>query len=81
MDIVAKHRLHFDSSNKTGTVFHLMGALSEFGKLGLTCIGNSLEEAEAIYEEVERVLDLESEIVIDNNNETIIPNLPIVWTS
>ncbi|MDJ0597412.1 MAG: peptide ligase PGM1-related protein [Crocosphaera sp.] len=80
MDIVAKHRLHFDSSNKTGTVFHLMGALSEFGKLGLTCIGNSLEEAEEIYQEVERVLDLESEIVIEQNSETIMPNLPIVWT-
>ena len=80
MDIVAKHRLHFDSSNKTGTVFHLMGALSVFGKLGLTCIGNSLEEAEDIYQEVQRVLDLESEIVIDENNETITPNLPIVWT-
>ena len=80
MDIVAKRRLHFDSSNKTGTVFHLMGALSEFGKLGLTCIGNSLEEAEEIYKQVERVLDLESETIIDDNQETITPNVPIVWT-
>ncbi|MGK7940095.1 MAG: peptide ligase PGM1-related protein [Crocosphaera sp.] len=80
MDIVAKHRLHFDTSNKTGTVFHLMGALSEFGKLGLTCIGNSLEEAETIYEQVEKVLDLESTIISDDNQATISPNLPIVWT-
>ncbi|MEL4896511.1 peptide ligase PGM1-related protein [Crocosphaera sp. Alani8] len=80
MDIVAKYRLHFDSSNKTGTVFHLMGALSEFGKLGLTCIGNSLEEAEEIYQQVTKVLDLESAIFMDNNNETISPNLPIAWT-
>ncbi|WP_227873439.1 peptide ligase PGM1-related protein, partial [Aphanothece sacrum] len=63
MDIIAQYHLHFDSSNNTGTVFHLMGALSEFGKLGLTCIGNSLEEAEAIYQQVERVLDKET----DNN--------------
>ncbi|HIK36959.1 MAG: peptide ligase PGM1-related protein [Geminocystis sp.] len=61
MDIITKHRLHFDSSTKTGTVFHLMGALSEFGKLGLTSIGNSREEALAIYENVERVLDEETE--------------------
>jgi hypothetical protein len=33
------HRLHFDSSTKTGNVFHLMGSLSEFGKLGVTSIG------------------------------------------
>jgi hypothetical protein len=60
MDIIAKHRLHFDSSTETGTVFHLMGALSEFGKLGLTSIGNSLQEARDIYSHVEEVLDLET---------------------
>lgn len=61
MDIIAKHHLHFDSSTKTGTVFHLMGALSEFGKIGLTSIGNSLEEAEAIYQNIEIVLDNETQ--------------------
>lgn len=60
MDIIAKHHLHFDSSTKTGTVFHLMGALSEFGKLGLTSIGNSWDEAEAIYNNIETVLDNET---------------------
>lgn len=60
MDIIAKHRLHFDSSTKTGTVFHLMGALSEFGKVGLTSIGNSWEEAEDIYNNIEAVLDEET---------------------
>ncbi len=80
MDIVAKHRLHFDSSTKTGTVFHLMGALSEFGKLGLTCISNSLEEAEAIYQRVETVLDSETEPINYNSSESILPNLPIIWT-
>lgn len=57
MDIIAEHQLHFDSSTKTGTVFHLMGCLSEFGKLGLTCVGNSPEHAEEIYERVKQVLD------------------------
>ncbi|HAC62816.1 MAG TPA: carboxylate-amine ligase [Cyanothece sp. UBA12306] len=80
MDIVAKHRLHFDSSNKSGTVFHLMGALSEFGKLGLTCIGNSLEEAEAIYQQVENVLDSETELINNSSSESLVPNLPIIWT-
>lgn len=64
MDIIADHQLHFDSSTKTGTVFHLMGCLSEFGKLGLTCIGNSLAEAEQIYcrvrDTLERSVDLGS---------------------
>lgn len=60
MDIIAYHRLHFDSSTETGTVFHLMSCLSEFGKLGLTSIGNTAAEAQAIYEQVEQVLDRET---------------------
>jgi hypothetical protein len=76
MNIIAKHRLHFDSSTKTGTVFHLMGALSEFGKLGLTCIGNSGEEAEAIYRRVEEVLDRETENFEENGSRS---GLPISW--
>lgn len=61
IDIIADRRLHFDSSTETGTVFHLMGCLSEFGKLGLTCIGNSLAEAEEIYDRVIAVLDEETQ--------------------
>lgn len=64
MDIVANYQLHFDSSTETGTVFHLIGSLSEFGKLGLTSIGNSLAEAEEIYNGVIKVLDLETESAI-----------------
>ena len=60
MDIIACHRLHFDSSTETGTVFHLMGCLSEFGKLGLTCVGNSLQQAQEIYDRVEEILDAET---------------------
>lgn len=61
MDIVAQHRLHFDSSTETGSVFHLIGSLSEFGKLGLTSIGDSPAQAEAIYQRVVKVLDQETQ--------------------
>jgi len=82
MDIIAQERLHFDSSSRTGTVFHLMGALSEFGKLGLTSIGNSLEEAQEIYDRVEDVLDRATANPphADDNQETPLP-LPINWSS
>ncbi|BFM40118.1 peptide ligase PGM1-related protein [Synechocystis sp. LKSZ1] len=60
MDIIATHGLHYNSTTQTGTLFHLMGALSEFGKLGLTCIGRSPAEAEAIYQKVEHCLDQET---------------------
>ncbi len=82
MDIIAQERLHFDSSSQTGTVFHLMGALSEFGKLGLTSIGNSLAEAQAIYDRVEAVLDKATLPILqaDQTQEDPLP-LPINWSS
>ncbi|BAB74048.1 hypothetical protein DSM107007_08760 [Nostoc sp. PCC 7120 = FACHB-418] len=62
MDIIAHHRLHFDSCTETGTVFHLMGCLSQFGKLGLTSIGDSPQQAEDIYNKVVKVLDEETRV-------------------
>ena len=79
MEIVAQYGLHFDSSTKTGTVFHLMGALSEFGKLGLTCIGNSWEEAEEIYQKVEKILNCETDPLLVADQCQLLTNLPITW--
>jgi hypothetical protein len=59
MDIIAQHHLHFNSNTETGTVFHLIGCLSEFGKIGLTNIGNSPQQAEEIYNQVIQALDQE----------------------
>lgn len=73
MDIIAHHRLHFDTSTETGTVFHLLGSLSEFGKIGLTSIGNSLAEAQEIYRKVEEVLDRETQSIDSQST------LPIYW--
>ena len=73
MDIIAQARLHFDSSTCTGNVFHLMGSLSEFGKLGLTSIGNSRTEAEEIYHYVEQILDQETACLAKDSS------LPIKW--
>jgi hypothetical protein len=49
IDIVAEADLHYDPARLRGSVFHLLGCLSEFGKLGMTCIGGSAAEAEAVY--------------------------------
>ena len=57
MDIIMGEQLHFSSIDGVGVVFHLMGCLSEHGKLGLTCIGNTPDEAEAIYEKVVSTID------------------------
>ena len=59
-DIVVRHNLHFDQTRQTGVVFHMMSALGELGRTGLTAVGNSHEDAKAIYERAIAVLDQET---------------------
>ncbi len=49
IDIAVLNRLHFHGATERGVVFHLMGALSEFGKLGMVCIGDNLQQARFLY--------------------------------
>ena len=49
IDAVADAGLHFDALRESGSVFHLLGCLSEHGKIGMTCIGTSLAAAERVY--------------------------------
>ena len=57
MDIIVSDRLHFNSIEGIGAAFHLMGCLSEYGKLGLTSIGNTRQQADEIYAQVVASLD------------------------
>jgi hypothetical protein len=58
-DIVSMNGLHFSHRTESGVLFHMIGAVSEFGKLGLTVIGNDVEEVEGLYGRVIEVLDAE----------------------
>eukprot|EP01095_Lingulamoeba_sp_RSL-Kostka_P016636 TRINITY_DN819_c2_g1_i1.p1 TRINITY_DN819_c2_g1~~TRINITY_DN819_c2_g1_i1.p1 ORF type:complete len:655 (+),score=286.75 TRINITY_DN819_c2_g1_i1:82-2046(+) len=66
MTIIGKHDLLFDYETKTGVVFHLMGCLSQFGKVGATFIGNTIDECEDLYTRTVTVLDNECEQMINN---------------
>jgi hypothetical protein len=59
-DIVVRHDLHFDQTRQTGVVFHMMSALGELGRTGLTAVGNSHEDAKTTYERAVTVLDQET---------------------
>ena len=59
-DIVTVHRLHYNQATGRGVLFHMLGALSEHGKVGLTAIGNSREDAEALYGHTLEMLNRES---------------------
>ena len=53
------HDLHYDGAMQEGVLFHLIGALSQFGKLGVVCIGSTRERVKEYYEKIVKVLDLE----------------------
>jgi hypothetical protein len=55
-DIALLNHLHFDQTRLTGIVFHMMSALPECGRLGLTAVGDSAEEADALYQRFLEVL-------------------------
>jgi hypothetical protein len=58
-DIVSMNGLHFSHRTESGALFHMIGAMSQFGKLGLTAIGNDMEEVEQLYARAIKVLDAE----------------------
>ncbi len=63
IDIAVEHGLHFHGATQQGVVFHLIGALSQFGKLGLLCIADSHARAQQLYQDTVTVLDREAEML------------------
>jgi hypothetical protein len=59
IDIAMCDDLLYDSASQEGVVFHLISALSQFGKLGVLCIGSTPERAEAYYRKTVEALDRE----------------------
>ncbi|MEP7256580.1 MAG: peptide ligase PGM1-related protein [Ferruginibacter sp.] len=62
IDIAMFHGLHFDGAAQKGVMFHMIGALSQFGKMGIVCIGDSPEEAYSFYTKTFEVLDAETAV-------------------
>jgi PGM1 C-terminal domain len=60
IEIVTINSLHYSHNSESGVLFHLIGALSEYGKLGMTAIGNTREEVESIYDKTLRILGHEA---------------------
>jgi hypothetical protein len=46
-----------DHLHYSGATLHLLGALHQHGKMGATCIADSREEADALYERVDQTID------------------------
>ena len=59
-DIVSAHRFHFDHTSQTGVVLHMISGVGSSGRLGVTAIDNSPEEADALYQRFVAMLDEEA---------------------
>ena len=60
VEILTVNKLHYSHGSESGVLFHLIGALSEFGKLGLTAIANSPAQVDELYAHTLEVLDRET---------------------
>ena len=60
IDIMTLNDLLYNGSTQEGVMFHMIGALSQYGKLGVLCIGASPERAADYYRETVKVLDRET---------------------
>lgn len=56
IEIFSAHNLHFSHATHVGVVFHLLGCLSEWGKVGVTAIGKSREHAQLLFDQTREVL-------------------------
>lgn len=59
IDIAMVNDLHYDGTSQEGVMFHLIGALSQFGKLGVVCIAGTPERAREFYAKIVSVLEKE----------------------
>jgi hypothetical protein len=65
IEIAMINDLHYDGALQEGVMFHLIGALSQFGKLGVVCVGSTMERVKMYYKKTVDILDLESRYGID----------------
>lgn len=57
LDELHERGLAFDRSSRTGVTVHLLGAMTDHGKLGATCIAPSIDAAEDLYADLVATLD------------------------
>jgi pheganomycin biosynthesis PGM1-like protein/ATP-grasp domain-containing protein len=57
LDVVAERGLGWDPESECGVVLHMVSALAVAGRIGLTAIGDDLEQARGLYYDVKRALD------------------------
>jgi hypothetical protein len=57
LDVVAQEGLGWDDEREVGVVLHMVSAIAVAGRIGLTAIGDTLEEARGHYYDVKSAVD------------------------
>jgi len=52
IEAIERSGLAYDQATQTGALPHMLGAVPTYGKMGVTCVAGTLEEADAIYQAV-----------------------------
>lgn len=62
-DITIRHSLHFDQATQTGVLLHMLPTVGENGRFGAVAVGDSPQQADALYERLQVVVQEEAERV------------------
>nr|MBA3476263.1 ATP-grasp domain-containing protein [Actinomycetota bacterium] len=57
LDVVGERSLGWDAEREAGVALHMVSALAVAGRIGLTAIGDTPSEAQALYRELKQTLD------------------------
>ena len=57
LDVAADEHLVWDEECQVGVAFHMVSALAVAGRVGLTAIGDSPAEAQALYRRAAGIID------------------------
>jgi hypothetical protein len=60
LDIAEAEHIGWDDERQTGVALHMVSAIAVAGRIGLTAIGDSPAEADALYQRVKNVFDAET---------------------
>ncbi|MFI5188077.1 MAG: peptide ligase PGM1-related protein [Chitinophagales bacterium] len=64
IDIAITHNLLYDGTRQEGVMFHMISALSQYGKTGVVCIGKSPEAAKEFFDKTLEILETEGKRII-----------------
>jgi hypothetical protein len=56
IEIAIDNALMYDGATQEGVMFHMIGALSQYGKIGVVCIGETAERAMNFFNQTREVL-------------------------